>query len=448
VNVTVTDVSELRKDLVVALSADEVSQEETAILNEFRKHAKVPGFRPGKAPANIIRQRYGKELKKELGQKIANKAFQDAIQEKGLTVYNVVSLEGIDEVKPGAEATLDITVDLAPTFELPEYMGYETTAPGTDVEDSEIDDAITNIRRQRAAFNVVEREAAAGDYVQVTYKGSVGDQPIKEIVPDVPANKSWAEIEKGWEEAGTDEAKEFGVPEVIDALVGMKAGDEKEVSVTFAEDFKIEELRGKTATYAVSVHEVRERVLPELNEEFFKSLQVESEEDLKARLLDNLENQKKQKQRESQRQQVIDRLLEQCEFPLPESGVQAETQSVMGRIMVENLQRGVPQEEFEQNKEALHAQATPIAERDLKLQFILSKIAEKEGIEVSQEDLQRAILMTAQQRRMSPDDFVKELRKDQNQIRSMQRQILLGKSLDFVVGKAKLTVTEGGSESA
>ena len=176
-------------------------------------------------------------------------------------------------------------------------------------------------------------------------------------------------------------------PAVIDGIVGMKAADTKTVTETFADDFKIEELRGKTGEYAITVHEVRERILPALDEEFLKTLQLESVEELKGRMLDNLENQKKNKAAEAQRAQIIDQLLGAVDFPLPETAIEGETRNVMGRIMMENMQRGVAEEDFEQNKEALHAQSSQIAARDVKLRFVLSKIAQAEKITVEQEDL-------------------------------------------------------------
>lgn len=447
-NVTVTDVSDLRKELVVALTADEVAHEETLILQELRKQAKVPGFRPGKAPDTILRQRFKQALLSELSNKIVGKAFESAIKEKDLRVFQVVEVKGVEDIKTGEAATVDLTVDLAPQFELPSYEDLQTVVPGTEVTDGEIDEAIERIRRERAQFEVVERPAEKGDYVKLSYTGTIEGAPVKELLPDEGALKVWAGVENGWEEAGTDEAKQFGVPEIIDGLVGMGVDGTKTVTVDFAEDFKVEALRGKQAIYELKTHEVRSRTLPELNEAFFKTLQVESEADLKARLLDSLEGQKKQRQRELQRQQVIDQLLAAVDFPLPESGIEAETQRVMSRIMAENLQRGVPHEEFEKNKERFHAESSQVAVRDLKAQFILSKLAEKEGLEATQEDLQRAVVMTAQQRRQPVEEFVKELRKDREQIQSMQRQILLGKALDFVVGKSKLTVSEDGEKSA
>lgn len=442
VNVTVTDVDELRKELVVSLSKEEVSQEETAILKEFRKHARVPGFRPGKAPDQMIRQRFKGPLKEELSKKVVSKAFQDAVKEKNLEVYTVVQMSGEENIEPGQDVTLDITVDLNPTFDIPVYEGLDTSAPATEVEDSEIDEAVENIRRQRADFSVVERAAEKSDYVKLSYKGTADGTPVSEILPDEARLKAWGEITNGWEEAGTDEAKEFGVPEVIDGILGMSAGETKEITVDFADDFKIEALHGKSVVYAIEVHEVRQRVLPELNEEFFKSQNVESLEELKSNLFDQIEQHKKQQQRERQRNQVVEQLVNAVQFPIPQGAIEQETQSVMARIMMENMQRGVEEAEFEKHKEELHTQASQIAARDVKLRFILAKIAEKEEIKVENEDMQRAIMNAAMRQRRPIDEVVQELKKDSGRIRHLQQQLLIGKTLDLVVEKAKLSIVD------
>jgi len=448
VNVTVTDVSDLRKELTVSLSADELASEEQSILKEFQKQAKVPGFRAGKAPFPMIRQRFRKALQEELSKKVMSRAYQFAVEDKELEVFTIVEANEVESIDVTQDLAVDLTVDLNPTFDLPTYKGLETKVPSTEVSDEEVDEAIERMRRERADFKVVERAAEASDYVKLSYTGKVGDEAISAIIPDAPANKSWAGVENGWEEAGTDEAKQFGVPAVIDGIVGMAKDETKSVEQTFEDDFKIEELRGKTATYEITVHEVRERVLPELDEEFLKGLQLESVEELKGRVLESLEAQKEQKKAEAQRQQIVDQILAAVEFPLPMSAVESETQNVMGRIMMENMQRGVPREEFEKNKEGLHDQSAQIAQRDVKMRFVLGKIASEEKIQVEQEDLSRAIMSVAQQQRRSPEELVKELQKDRNQVNQLQQQVLIGKTLDFLTKEAKVEIIEGGEEAA
>ena len=435
-NVTINDISETRKDVVVTISGDEVAQEESRILKSFIKQAKVPGFRPGKAPVARVRQLYAKQLKEELRGALMRTAFDEVVGQDGLDVYNVVEFPEPGEFLAGQEISLDLTIDVNPQFELPEYKGIAIEAPATEVDDSEIEETIERIRRQRADFAVVERAAEAKDYVKLTYTGTVDVEPIADQLKDQPRLQAWGSIKDGWEEAGTDEAKEFGVPAVIEAIVGMKAGDTKTVEQTLSDDFAVEELRGKTVSYAIEVAEVRERKLPEIDEEFLKSVRAESLEDFKAQIMDELEARKKREAQDKQRDQILKFLDEGVDIPLPESAVEAETQNAMGRIISQNMQMGVAEEEFEKNKEAIFAGASQAASRDVKLQIVLNRIAQAEKIQIDNEDLTRAVYGMAMQQQRKPEELAKEFRKDRSRLINLQRQILFSKTLDFLLKEA------------
>jgi len=437
VNVNITDLTDTRKDVTVTLSGEEVAQEEQRILKDFTKQAKVPGFRPGKAPEARIRQLYGRALKEELRQAVMSAAYKQVSEHPDLDLYAVVEFPEPGDIPSGRELSLSLKVDVTPKFELPEYKGITTELPSTEVSDAEIQEAIDRIRRQRADFVVVERAAAAGDYVKVSYTGTLDGQPVVEQLRDQPRLQAWGSVDGGWEEAGTDEAKQFGVPAVIDALVGMQIGEKKTAEQAVPEDFPVEPLRGKTVTYALEALEVRERQLPEIDAEFLKSVKAESLEELKAQLLDQLEAEKKRLAEEAQRDQILQFLHGAVDFALPESALEGETQNAMGRIISQNMQRGVPEEEFEKHKEQIYAGATQVAQRDVKLQILLSRIARKEEIKVDNEDLSRALYMMAMQQRQRPEDLAKELRKDRNRLAQLQRQILFSKTLDFLRKEAK-----------
>ncbi len=438
-NVTANDISETRKNLLVTVSGEEIASEEKTVLKTIAKQARVPGFRPGKAPENVIRQRYRREIGEELNRAVSRKVYQQALEDSDFDVYSVVKFGEGETFKPGEETTVEITVDVTPPFELPPYKGIQTTPPSAEVSDKEVDEAIERLRRERADFTVVERAAGQGDYVRLGYEGTVDGEPIEPKLGDEPRLRVWGKAESTWEEAGTDEAKQYGVPAIVDGIVGMAAGDEKTVEHTFPEDFPVEDLRGKTAQYAVKVEEVRERRLPELDETFLKSVQVESVEELKDRVLTDLETAKKREAENAKRQQIVDFLSQRVEFALPESAVESETQNVMGRIMVENMQRGIKEEEFEKNKEALHGQSEQIARRDLKVQLILTRIAKEEEIKLEEEDLQQAIMAMASRQRTPVEEFVRELQKDRSKLLRIQRQVLFGKTLDFLVKESKVS---------
>lgn len=436
-NVSITDINETRKDVVVTLSGEEVAEEEAKVLKEIKKQARVPGFRPGKAPEKLIRQRFGNDLKEQVKTGLMRKVYNEVVEHDDLNVYGFVQYPEISEYEAGQEISVDMTLDVTPEFEIPEYKGISTHPPSVEVEDGEIEETIDRIRRQRAEFTKVERAAQEGDYVKVSYIGKLDGEPIADKLSEVPRRRAWGTVTDGWEEAGTEEAKEYGVPELIGALVGMSAGERKSVEQVIPEDFEVEELRGKTVIYDLEVGEVRERTLPEVDEAFLESVRAESLEDFKAQVLDQLEEQKKRDAQEARREQVMDHLAAAVEFALPQSAVEGETQNAMQRIVNQNMQQGVAQEDLEKNIQQIQEGAAQMAEREVKLQILLARIAEKEGITVENEDLSRAVYSMAMQRRQRPEDLAKELSKDRSQVMQLQRQVLFGKTLDMILQEAK-----------
>lgn len=427
----VQDINATRKTIAVTVSAKEVTELEAKLIKDFQRQAKIPGFRPGKAPENMVRQRFAKDLKQELKQRVVSQAHQEGVVGADFEVFAIVELDE-GEIAGGQDAVVTFTVDIVPEFELPAYEGLKVTNTPTEASEEEVSKMLNQILSQRAEYNVAEKAAEKGDYVQCAYEGKIGDELVAELVPETPM---FGTQKVTWEEAGSEDAP--GVRAVVEGLVGMKAGDTKEVTMEFPEDFQPEALAGKTAVYQVEAKEVREKVMPEMNEEFFKSLQVEDEADLRSKISENIESQKKQQNAASERQQITQELLKAVDFPVPESGVESETDAVLRDFMQRNMQQGVSAEEFEKHKESLHEGASKAAHDRLKSRLILGKIAEKEKIKVDNEDFSRMIMMEAQQTGQNPEKLVKELQKDQNRINQMRRDIILGKTMDLLADKAE-----------
>ena len=434
-----TDVQEInptRKTIAVTVTSDEVAEHEAKLIKDFQRQAKIPGFRPGKAPVDMVRTRFAKDLKQELKQRIVSQAHQEGVAEADFEVFTIVELDE-GEIEGGKDATVTFTVDIIPDFEAPAYEGLKVTNQPTEASDEEVTKMLDQILSQRAEFNVAEKAAEKGDYVQCAYEGKIGDELVADLVPDAPM---YGSQKTTWEEAGSEDAP--GVRAIVDGVIGMKAGDSKEVTMQFPEDFKPEVLAGKTAVYSLEATEVREKVMPKMDDVFFQSLQVKDEAELRERMAENIENQKKQQNANTERQQITEELVKAVDFPIPESGVEAETESVLRDFMQRNMQQGVSAEEFEQHKESLHEGASKAAHDRLKSRLILTKIAEKEKIQVDNEDFSRMIMMEAQQSGQKPDKLVKELRKDQNRVNQMRRDIILGKTMDLLVEKAEREIVE------
>ncbi len=431
VKTDVQDINETRKTITVSVAAAEIATIEAGLINDFKREAKIPGFRPGKAPENMIRMRYAKELKSELSQRVVSKAHQEGVAKSDFEIFGVVDLnEG--EIAAGSDATITFTVDVLQAFDLPAYEGLKVTNEPTKATAEEVEKMFEQLLSQRAEFNVAEKAAEKGDYVRCSYEGKIGDELIADLVPETPM---FGTQKVTWEEAGAESTP--GVQAIVDGVVGMKAGDEKEVTMEFAEDFKPEALAGKTAVYSLKAEEVREKVMPEMDDAFFASVQVKDEAELRARISENIENQKQQQNSNAERQQITEQLLASVEFAIPESGIESETDAVLRDFMQRNMQQGASEADFEAHKEQLHEGASKAAHDRLKSRLILSKIAEKEKVQAVNDDFSRMIMMQAQQSGEKPEKIVKEIQKDQSRINNMRSEILLGKTMDLILDKAE-----------
>ncbi len=433
-NVQQNNVSATRKNLVVTLEASEVDTEHKAVVAEISKLARLPGFRPGKAPAAMVLKRFGKEIADEFKQKVLAKAYRGALEQEKLEVLNLVKIDE-GEIAPGAPATITIVVDVRPEFPLPDYLNLPTEILPTDATDAEVEKVIEGLRSERADFKAADRPAQKGDYVKLAYEGTIDGKSIVELVPE---KQLYGKVPQTWEEV--EGGNEGVIPGLGMQLSGLKAGDKRDVPIVFPAEFPAAPaLAGKSALYAVEIQEVRERVLPAMDAEFFKSQQVDDLAGLQNQVRANLKMQKEYQNRSAQRRQVTERLGMAIEFPVPDSLVEAETQGVLRQFIEEQMRRGVPQEQFEKDKKELFEGARKAAVNRVKLQLILAKVAEQEKIEVTNEDLNNFIYREAMRSQQKPDKLAKTLAGDREQLRSVQQSIIFDKAVDFLVSKAKVT---------
>jgi trigger factor len=437
VNIQLNNVSETRKSIVVTLDKSEVDAEHQATVGEFAKFAQLPGFRPGKAPAALVIKRYGKDIAGEFKQKVVAKAYKGALEREKLEVLNIVNVEE-GTIEPGLSAAVTVTIDVRPEIKLPDYIGLPTEIASTEATDAEVDTVIEGLRGERADFKVAERPAQKSDYVKLAYTGTVDGQAIAEIAPD---KQIFGQVPQTWEEV--EGANEGVIPGLGKELAGVKTGDKKTVAITFPAEFPaVPALAGKTASYALEILEIRERVLPELNEEFFKSQQVDSLEALKSSVRNNLKLRKDYENQTAQRRQVTEAIAAKVDFAVPQSLVEAETQSVLRQFIEENMRRGVPQDQFEKDKKELFAGAQKAAAQRVKVQLILAKIAEAEKISVSERDIDNFIYREASRTGQKAEKLVKDLTKDRDQLRAVQQNIIFDKAVDFLVSKATVSTVQ------
>lgn len=436
-NIEIKDVSETRKNLVVSLDQSEVAAEHQATVAEFARMARLPGFRPGKAPAALVKKQYAREIADEFKQKVVSKAYRGGLEQAKLDVMTVTNVD-TGTIAADSAATLTFTVDVRPSFTLPEYEGLPIEISPVDPTDDEVSAVIESIRGERADFKVAERGAQKGDYVKLAYEGTVDGKPIAEIATEKPL---YGSVPQTWEEV--EGSQEGLIPGLGKELAGLKAGDKKDVTISFPADFEpVPALAGKTATYAVNVQEIRERVLPEMDEAFFKAQQADDLEGLKNKIRNNLKARKEFQNVQAQRRQVSDALVAKSDFPVPDSLVETETQAVLRSFIEENMRRGMPREEMEKNKKQLFEGAKNVAAIRVKTQLLLAKIAEKEKIQVTDRDIDAYIYQQASRNDIRPEKLVKDLTKDRERLRAVQETIIFDKALDLLVSKAKVTTVE------
>ena len=436
-NVQLSTVSESRKNLVVTMDKAEVNTEHQAVLGEYVRQARLPGFRPGKAPAAIVSKRFAKEIAEEFKQKVVTKAYRGALEKEKLDVLNVVSVEE-GTIEPGTEAAITVTVDVRPEFTLPDYVGLPTQGSPVTPTDQEVDNIIQALRSEGADFKPAERAAAKGDYVKLSYEGSLDGKPIAEVAGD---KQLYAKVPQTWEEV--EGANEGIIPGLGRHLAGLSKGDKKTVTISFPAGFQpVAALAGKSAEYAIEVQEVRERILPELDAAFFKGHQVDDLEGLKSQVRMNLKMQKEHKNRSAQRTQVTQALADRVNFEPPTSLVEAETQGVLRQFIQENMRRGIPAEQFEKDKKELFEGARKAASNRVKVQLILAKVAEAEKLTVTERDIDNYIRSEAARSNRSPDKVAKDLAKDRNGLSSVQQSIIFDKAVDFLVSKATFSETQ------
>lgn len=434
---TIQAISPMRKTYCFALHPELLREEEADLIQKWGRSVRIPGFRPGKAPKERVRQRYARELAVELERRMISKAYEKIRTDETIEVFSIVDVKSEGQWQSPASVTLTLTVDLQPSFELPEYQGITVEVAPYEIKETDIDRAIEQMRNGQAHYNVVNRAAQKGDYVKVSYEGKIDDQPIAELVPEHPI---YGRQNMTWEEAGAA-AQTPGVRAVIDGVIGMKAGEHKTVSMTFPETFFVEALDGKTAAYTIEVTEVREKVLPAIDDAFLKNWEVEDVSQLRSRVRERLEQIEKDQQRIGKRTQVIRALLERTDFPLPESGVEQEQQ----RLLRERLEKKGAKENLEGDEtEAIrHA-----AQRHVKLRLILKKIAKAEAIELEEKETQQALLNHALGARIPIKTLMAELRKDRSLLISIQQAALLEKTLQFIIGKTAVKEVSKESKKA
>ena len=428
--VTITDLSPCKKQLRIEIDAETVNAKFDAVAKDFRRHANLPGFRPGKAPlANVMRS-YGDKIGEEAKRTLMSDSYSKALKENDL---RPVIMPEVEELQFGHGKPFQYlaTLEVTPAFELPEYNGIEVEKERRTVSDADVAKALDTLREQRVSYADVDRPAGEDDFIVVNFTGTIDDKPITDLVK---VARGLTEQKNFWLHTKQNPL----IPGIVEALIGSGKDDKKTVTVTIPDDFIYEELIGKEAKYEIEIVQVKEKSLPELDDAFAKGFGAESMDKLREGVENDLKNELEYSLKKSIRNQCVDKLLSAVNCDLPETIVNEATRAAVHNIVQQNHQRGVGKDIIEENKDRIYANAKADAEVRVRANYILSRIAEKEGIKVTDQELSRQIAAIAAQQKVKPQKLAQQL-KDNGTLYQVQEEIMNGKVIDLLEEKAKVT---------
>ena len=435
-NVTVENQASCRKLVRIEVDATTVDAMFASITKDFQKQAAMPGFRPGKAPLPMVLKKHEQDIADEVKRKLISESYRKAMDEQKLDVLGYPDVKEVQFSRAQA-LKFEAVVETAPIFEMPEYKGLPAKRETQTVTDADVEKALNVLRDQRVDYKTVERPLAAGDIAVVNYTGTCDGKPITDIAPTA---KGLTEQKGFWIPA---DSSSF-IPGFGEQLAGAKAGDKRTVNVDFPADFVTTQLQGKKGVYDVELVEVKEKVMPELNDEFAKSFGAESLEKLRDGVRTDLQNELTFKLDKSVRSQVLRALHDKVNFELPESVVAQETKNVVYDIVRENKNRGVDMGIIEKEKEKIYAAAAQGAKERVKTSFLLRKIAEKEDIKVSNEEVLRRVHALAGAYQTEPKKYLQELQK-RNGLIEVYDQLASEKVVEFLSKNATIEEVPAGS---
>lgn len=431
-NVQVENLPNCIITLRIEVPPAKVAETQNAITGEYTRQAKIPGYRPGKAPQQIIQRKFQKQIREELEQRLLNESTRNAISENKI---NALNIEQVDDVEFGDDQTLRFTATVvtAPEFEMPEYKGIVVHPKSAELSDEEIEQTLNSFRERFADFeDIADRGLEMEDFAVIDYAGTIDGKPVSEVAPKAGAPLS--SKEDFWIKL----TPESFFPGFSEQLVGAKADETREFDLDVPADFPVSELAGKKIHYKVTVKGLKTQVLPELTDELAaKIIPNKTVAELRDIIKEELTKQKVSESEGDKREQIMTHLLASVECELPQSLLRQETERLLDNLVRENQSRGVTDEILEQNKKDLVAAATQGARERVKGTFILVRIAEAEKIKVEREDMMQRITQMAIRNQMPVEKLIKELEK-RKALSSIQEEVLTTKALDFLAANASV----------
>lgn len=371
--------------LTVTLDADEMSAIVKDVEKVFLREAQLPGFRKGKVPLQVIRKEFADGLKQETQRAMFQKKYPEAIKAEGIDEIALANVEDMKfDEKGGSFVAI---VEVKPQFKLPTYKGLKVEFKDAKVEDAQVKDQLERLRAAYAKYeDAKDGEAVAdGDFVQIDYEGMIGKKKILEINPEakiVAEGKGfWTQVEEG----------RF-LPEILDAVKGMKAGETKDgIKAKFDKESAPEGLKGEKATYTVTLKSFRRRILP-TDAEFAEKAKAESFEKLQTTIRESLEKRAVENEAIRRENEAVELLMKKVDFDVPESQVRRAMDGYLQELAQRAQYSGLNAEYFEKNRDKILKDAEAAATKQVRLWYVLDAIAAAEKIEAKDEEKGKKVI--------------------------------------------------------
>jgi trigger factor len=418
------DLSPVRKSVEVEIPSDALSAELNRVTADFARQAKLPGFRPGKVPTSVVRNRFAKEISEEVMDRLLARFFQDAIRDKGVEPVGSPQLEHVDTLIEGAPVKFKAVFDVKPQFELREYRGLEVNETKIEVTDNDVETMIERLRESASSYrHETERGAEDGDFIviEMTVSGE-----------GIETSTDSGHIRLG---------EETPMGELHEALRGKKAGEQATFEKTYGDDAAREDFRGKTIQHEVTLKEIRVQEKPEVTDEFARSVGAgfESVDDMRQRIAADIRAHRQHEINRAKRNQIGEKLIAAHDLDVPQTLVEEELGRSLQNYARYLASQGVDVEKAEINWMEMRENFRPEAIKRVKRSLILEQVAKKESLIATDVEVDAEIRRASQENQR---DFaeVKHRLKHDGEYEPLRLSLSQEKALDFVLREAKTTV--------
>lgn len=420
--VTVEDISSVKKKLHIQVLPDAIEKEMQKALADVSKKAKIPGFRPGKAPKAVVERHYQQEIESEVMNRLISDSYLQAVRESKLSPVEMPNISNISPLLKDAPLNYTAVVEVRPQFTLGTYEGIEVAEPPVAVTDEEVVQTIDRLREMYAQLEVVEGKPLDNSHTAIIdFEGFRDGKPIE-----------GAKAQDHTLMLGTGSL----IPGFEEQLVGMQKGDNREINVNFPADYDNKDLAGKDAKFSVTLKEVKQKVLPELNDEFAKDLgDHKNVDELKARIREDLEHRKKNELANGQREELMKKLVEAHTFDVPDGMVERELMAMARSHATRLARQGMDLKDFD--IVAFREKNRDLAVKRVKGILLMEAIADKEKIEISDDEVNAALAAAARSTGQKLDAVKKYYQEQEGGLDNLRTSLLQEKALAHLLSKAK-----------